>query len=263
MYFSNHFNSHFMKTYVSTFIVIFLLLFQNINFAQITKEQEQENKQTLEDDKKEIDAIIEEVLKPTKKKLGLLGLQKTSKQTIIIACNMGLITVPYNKILNKSYSHKDLKELFIKKLLPNYTKTGEALNTVYDKYLMKEIETYVEYSEVIPKFGLTLITEHELADVYIAPEKGENPKDTGMSLEEGLESNGVEKNTVLNRYGDIIGTEFNAFEKLLKDNNLDAIVEMTNFYEKFNLENVEEYNQYLDALLEIYNKELGKAKDPD
>jgi len=244
-----------MKKYITVCLMAFTMLFQFSGFAQ---------QSTLEQDEKEIDEIIDKVLKPTIEKWALLATQKTVEESIILVCKFGSIGFAYDEVLNKNIpSHNDLKEMFIKKLLPNYTKTGEALNTIYDKYLMKEVETFVEYSEAVPKYGLKLITEHELADIYISPEKGDNPQDSGQSLEEGMDSNGVEKNTLLNRYGDVVGVDFAIYEKYLEENNLDAIVEMTNFYEKFDLENMEEYLVYFEAFKEIGEQMLGDGGGDD
>lgn len=226
----------------STFLFIVCLIFSNLFLH------------AQEDD---IEKIAKDVLLETVTKYAILLNQQQNEDSTIDVCQSTTISTVYAALeALEILDNKDKRENFIKSVLPEYTKTGEALITVYDKYLSREVEQYISYTEAITTYGFNISSNKEETDDYLQPELSEDMQSSDKEFSEQMEDSEINKDKGVTYYGDIASGYITEYESVLKAYNLDAVVELANFYNKLDLARAEEYKIYLDAVLEIAEKTL-------
>ena len=202
--------------------------------------------------------IIAELMIPTVAKTILLLSQKTAESQIIIVCKAGSITITYGEILDIGVpTWESLSDLLVKKILPQVTKHGVLINSIYDKYLMRDINQDIDLSEAAYTFGLNLIVDDGKVKTYLVPENNEIGQITNQSdnLVSDLLKDGVDTRDLMDLYGAYVNDDYSRYVSEEEFNTERAIDELTNVFEGFDVENAKKYNEYLQytrMLVEAY-----------
>lgn len=216
------------------------------------------NQINAQNNKKTDAELIAELMVPTLAKTVLLLSQISAEDQIIVVCKSYSISITYGEILDLGVpTFENLKELFIKKILPQISKEGDVLNTIFDRYLMKDVNQNIDLSETALNFGLQLIVENDDVQTYFKPESSGDYSGAGNteSLAISLENNGVNARNLNTLYGIIIGDDYQEYKNEIGIENTRAIKNLTNLFTGLNQKQSEEYYRYLELSIkavEIY-----------
>ncbi len=207
--------------------------------------------------------LIAELMVPTLAKTVLLLSQKSTEDQIIVVCKGYSVTITYGEILDLGVpTFKNLKELFIIKILPQISREGEVLNTLFDKYLMRDVNQNMDLKEIALDFGLQLIVNSEQVQTYLQPESSGDYYGNGNteSMAISLENNGVNSRNLNTLYGMVIGNDYQNYRNELQSENSRAIKDLTNLFTGWNQKQGEEYYKYLELTIQVVELYLENKK---
>ncbi len=207
--------------------------------------------------------LIAELMVPTLAKTLLLLSQKSVEDQIIIVCKGYSVTITYGEILDLGVpTYEDLKELFIIKILPQISKEGEVLVTLFDKYLMRDVNQNINLKETALDFGLQLIVDGDEVQTYLQPESSGDYSGNGNteSMAISLENIGVNSRNLNTFYGLVIENDYQIYKDVLNNENSRAIKDLTNLFTDWDQKQVEEYYQYLELTMQVVEIYLENKK---
>lgn len=126
--------------------------------------------------------VIKKYFPKTIAKLGLYSGQVASPSLVVKLAKKQGITGQAAIMAIKNPSWKNVKDGIVEQLLPDYSKQGTPLETIYDKELMRDIDQYVMYAETFMTYGLNMNSYDTEVRNHMSPEKGvtefvENPEE--------------------------------------------------------------------------------------
>lgn len=228
-----------MKNIVLYILMITFFIFPDQNNAQNIEKADAE--------------LIAELMVPTLAKTILLLSQKSTEDQIIVVCKGYSVTITYGEILDLGVpTYENLKELFILKILPQISREGDVLNTLFDKYLMRDVNQNIDLKETALNFGLQLIVDSEQVQTYLQPESSGDYSGNGNteSMAISLENNGVNSRNLNTLYGVVIGNDHQNYKNELRSENSRAIKDLTNLFIGWDQKQSEEYYKYLEITLQ-------------
>lgn len=235
---------------------IFFYVFISILFIWPSQNSAQNNKITDAE-------LIAELMVPTLAKTILLLSQKSTEDQIIIVCKGYSVTITYGEILDLGVpTYENLKELFIIKILPQISKEGEVLATLFDKYLMRDVNQHIDLKETALNFGLQLIVDSDAVQTYLQPESSGDYSGNGdsESMAISLENNGVNSRNLNTLYGLAIENDYQIYKTELLSENSRVIKDLTNLFTDWDKKQVEEYYQYLELTMQVVEIYLENKK---
>lgn len=207
--------------------------------------------------------LIAELMVPTLAKTLLLFSQKSAEDQIIIVCKGYSVTITYGEILDLGVpTYENLKELFIIKILPQISKEGEVLVTLFDKYLMRDVNQNIDLKETALDFGLQLIVDDDEVQTYLQPESSGDYSRNGNTepMAISLDNNGVNSRNLNTLYGAIIENDYQNYKTQLLSENSRAIKELTNLFTDWDQKQIEAYYEYLELSIQVVEIYLENKK---
>ncbi len=241
-----------MKEIVLCILIITFFILPNQNNAQNNEKSDAE--------------LIAELMIPTLTKTILLLSQKSAQDQIIVVCKGYSVTITYGEILDLGVpTYENLKELFIIKILPQISKEGEVLNTIFDEYLMRDVNQNIDLKETALNFGLQLIVDSEQVRTYLQPESSDDYSGNGNteSMAISLENNGVNSRNLNTFYGEAISNDYQNYKNELQSENSRAIKDLTNLFTGWDQKQSEEYYKYLELTMQVVELYLESKKTID
>lgn len=235
---------------------IFLYVLMNAFFIFPSQNNAQNNEKTDAE-------LIAELMVPTLAKTVLLLSQKSTEDQIIVVCKGYSITITYGEILDLGVpTYENLKELFILKILPQISREGEVLNTLFDKYLMRDVNQDIDLKETALNFGLQLIVDSEQVQTYLQLESSGDYSGNGNteSMAISLENNGVNSRNLNTLYGVVISNDYQNYKNELRSENSRAIKDLTNLFTSWDQKQSEEYYKYLELTMQVVELYLESKK---
>ena len=206
---------------------------------------------------------IAELMVPTLAKTILLLSQKSAEDQIIIVCKGYSVTITYGEILDLGVpTYENLKELFIIKILPQISKEGEVLVTLFDKYLMRDVNQNIDLKETALDFGLQLIVDSDEVQTYLQPETSRDYSSNGNTepMAISLDNSGVNSRNLNTLYGTIIENDYQNYKSEILSENSRAIKDLTNLFTDWDQKQIETYYQYLELTLQAVEIYLENKK---
>ena len=191
------------SVYIYSFILFFIQL-SHLHAQSIEEEYENagvNDGANIIDDSDEQGAtdweIISKKFPKTIGKLTTYSVQVASPSLVVKLAKKQGITVQAAAMAIKNPSWKNVKDGIVEQLLPDYSKQGTPLETIYDKELMRDIDQYVMYAETFMTYGLNMNSYDTEVRNHMSPEKGVN--EIVENPEEKLEEE---------KFGDMTVTEY-------------------------------------------------------
>lgn len=103
------------------------------------------------------DQVILKKFTKTITKLALYNAQLADPESVVdVADTYGGIPLQAGILAIRNPSFKNIKDGIVSGLLPDYSKQGTYLETIYDKELMRDIDQYIKYVQTFMDYGLIM-----------------------------------------------------------------------------------------------------------
>ena len=154
-----------MKTII---IKAFFILLLTSQFAQ---GQDDPFTQINDTDGLNEDQLIQRKFTESIIKLGIYAAQIVDEDLVITISETQMVTAQAAALAIGNPTWENLREYFITNLLPDYSRQGTYLETIYDKELMRNVDQYVKYAETAMSYGFNMTSADREVRTYLSPEK--------------------------------------------------------------------------------------------
>lgn len=236
-----------MKFYNKYFMSVFMFL----TILSTVSVGAQEVRDEIKDER-------DELMEETQIKVLSLASQYVVEDLILISCQTFTFMLTYGELANIEVpSWQNFKQFLVDDILQDTNRNGVALESTWDKEMIRDVMQTVETIESVSGYGLQLVINDGEVKVYIAPEL--NGGDTGADRSGGLVSylgeQNVDGRSLLGLYG---GAAAEPHGQYVAERNADtsrSIDILTNIFRAFNGEQIEKYLQYYNTVRELVGGE--------
>lgn len=141
----------------------------------------------LVDDRSDSEVIID-LFSQTLVKMSLLLTQTEFEGLTILVCETFSLPFFYGRPLDRENpTYENFRDYAINNMMPNNSRNGEELESIFDKEMMRDVDQVIKYSEASMDFGLQLIMADGPVKVYLAPERNMDDEWTQANIEDDEE----------------------------------------------------------------------------
>lgn len=230
-------------------ILFRILLFSVLSFHLVHAQTDTGDEPSISDEALIVNKFTETILKLT-----LYGTQLADRDLILLVCDSYAVPVQGALLAVRNPTWNNIREYVIQNLLPEYSRQGSYLETIYDRELMRDIDQYIKYAETALSYGFNMTGADREVRAYLSPEKGvldEFEMTEGETVEQvtyGGDTAAVYQSKITSLYADIL-----AYEPTGDPIVDDAVIEaMTYTY----FENGEEHARALDLIVDMNQAEF-------